>query len=98
MAENRFSLNEGSLARRTALHVAAFVLGTALFLALASLVLTTIGKRIVTPPEKTTSASGEESGSAEDGPVTAPPLPGKITGRPPRKKKEAAKPPEDEDQ
>ena len=43
MAANRFSLNEGSLVRRTALHVAVFVLGTALFLAVASLVLTSIG-------------------------------------------------------
>ena len=39
MAANRFSLNEGSLVRRTVLHVVAFVLGTAMFLAIASLVL-----------------------------------------------------------
>ena len=97
MAANRFSLNEGSLVRRTALHVAVFVLGTALFLALASLVLTSIGKRVVNPPEK--SASGEDSGSGEDTPGASPTTPSRPSLRPPRKKKaDVVKPPEEEDQ
>lgn len=92
----KLSLNEGSLARRTVLHVIAFVLGTAVFLTIASLVLTTIGHRVVNPPEK--SASADESASAEDAPVTAPTGPGKLNLRPPRSKKPAVKAPEEEDQ
>ncbi len=97
MAANRFSLNEGSLVRRTALHVAAFVLGTALFLAVASLVLTAIGKRVVNPPEK--SASAEDTGSGDDTPAAGATTPSKLNLRPPRKKKpDVAKPPEEEEQ
>lgn len=99
VAENRFSLNEGSLVRRTVLHVAVFVIGTALFLAVASLVLTSIGKRVVNPPEKSASADEPASGSADDAPVTAPTS--KLNMRPPRGKKkpaDAVKPSEEEDQ
>lgn len=99
MAANRFSLNEGSLVRRTALHVVVFVLGTALFLALASLVLTSIGKRVVNPPEKSASASGEDPGSGEDTPGASPTTPSRPSLRPPRKRKvDVVKPPEEEDQ
>jgi len=99
VAANRFSLNEGSLVRRTALHVVVFVLGTAVFLALASLVLVTAGKRLVDPADKSASASGEEAG--DDAPAATQATPGKPGLRPPRPKRGAAaapKPAEEEEQ
>lgn len=76
----RFSLNEGSLLRRTVLHVGAFVLGTAAFLALASFLLVTIMKSVL-PSEQDASSdgSGETATSAK-------PAAGKPP-RPPRKKR-----------
>ncbi len=99
MAANRFSLNEGSLVRRTVLHVVAFVLGTAMFLAVASLVLLAVGKRLAGPADKSASASGDDSG--EDAPVATQTTPGKPGLRPPRKKRgdlPVAKPAEEEEQ
>lgn len=79
----RFSLNEGSLLRRTVLHVGAFVLGTAAFLALASFLLVTIMKSVL-PSEQ--SASSDDSGETA---TSAKPAAGKPP-RPPRKKRLAA--------
>ena len=92
MARLRISLNEGSLLRRTVLHVGAFVLGTAAFLALASFLLVTIMKSVL-PSEQSDSAAPSDSDeetaanaalspSAKPG-ATKPP-------RPPRKKRLAA--------
>lgn len=96
MAANRFSLNEGSLTRRTILHVVVFVLGTALFLTVASLVLVTIGKTVTSDNK----ASDSASDSAEDSPASsATGVAGKPLMRPIKKKgAPAAKPAEDEDQ
>lgn len=84
MARLRLSLNEGSLLRRTALHVAAFVLGTAAFLALASFLLVTVLKGVMSP-DKASSAddSGDDSATTATSAGPKPP-------RPPRKKRSAA--------
>lgn len=93
---NRFSLNEGSLTRRTILHVIAFVVGTALFLAVASLALVTIGKTVTSDGK---SESGSDS-AADDSPASSgTSAAGKPMIRPIKKKgAAAAKPAEDEDQ
>lgn len=95
MAANRFSLNEGSLTRRTILHVIAFVLGTALFLAVASLVLVTVSTRVAGGDK---SASGDDAADDSAAAATASAPVGKPILRPPGKKKGAPKPAEDEDQ
>ena len=79
MARFRISLNEGSLLRRTALHVGAFVLGTAAFLALASFLLITVMKSVL-PSEHSADSSDD---SAEDAATTSKPA----AGKPPRPKK-----------
>lgn len=81
MARLRLSLNEGSLLRRTVLHVAAFVLGTAAFLALASFLLVTILKGLMPSEKDASSDSGDESATTT--PTTSRPA------RPPRKKRGA---------
>jgi hypothetical protein len=45
----RIGLNEGSLLRRTLLHVATFVLGTMTFIGIVSLVLVSVAKGLVAP-------------------------------------------------
>ena len=87
MARLRISLNEGSLLRRTVLHVGAFVLGTAAFLALASFLLVTIMKSVL-PSEQSLSASAP-SDSDEETATTAKPGATKPP-KPPRKKRLAA--------
>jgi len=87
VARFKLSLNEGSLVRRTVLHVGAFVLGTAAFLALASFLLVTMLRGLL-PSDK--SASGDDD-PADDSAQTAP-TGGKATTRPPRKKRGAATP------
>lgn len=86
MAKLGLSLNEGSLLRRTVLHVAVFVLGTAAFLALTSFLLVTVLKGALSPEEKGSSGSGDDS--SEEAATTASstsPRP-----RPPRKKRSPA--------
>jgi hypothetical protein len=86
VARLRISLNEGSLLRRTILHVGAFVLGTAAFLAVASFLLVTIMKSVL-PSEQSDSAA--PSDSEEETATTAKPSTAKPP-RPPRKKRSAA--------
>ena len=88
MAPISLSLKEGSLARRTALHVGIFVLATAAFLALASFTLTAIVKGFL-PSEKDASAANDGSG---DESASAAPAGngGKPSLRPSRKKRGAA--------
>jgi hypothetical protein len=81
----RLSLNEGSLLRRTVLHVVAFVLGTAAFLALASFLLVTILKSAL-DPSAPDSSSGD--GSGEEATSTGAPS-ANAKPRPPRKKRGA---------
>jgi hypothetical protein len=78
--------------------VVAFVLGTAMFLAITSLVLIAVGKRLAGPADKSASASGEDS--ADDAPAATQTAPGKPSLRPPRNKRgaAAAKPAEEEEQ
>jgi hypothetical protein len=92
VARLRISLNEGSLLRRTVLHVGAFVLGTAAFLALASFLLVTIMKSVL-PSEQSDSAASSDS--EEEAPANAVLSPSAKPGatkppRPPRKKRSAA--------
>ncbi len=83
MARLRLSLNEGSLLRRTVLHVVAFVLGTAAFLALTSFLLVTILKSALDP-----SAPDSGDGSGEEATSTGAPS-ANAKPRPPRKKRGA---------
>jgi hypothetical protein len=61
------TLNEGSLLRRTVLHVGTFVLGSLTFVALMSMLLVTIAKTILPPhtPEGAETAAAEEAESAD---------------------------------
>lgn len=93
MAKLGLSLNEGSLLRRTVVHVAVFVLGTAAFLALTSFLLVTILKGALSPEEKASSGSGDDSGEQA---TTAPSAGPKA--RPPRKKRPAVAPAPDADE
>src|SRR5829696_2431106 len=96
----KISLNEGSLLRRTVLHVGAFVVGTAAFLAIASFLLMTLMKGLL-PSDKSASEKGDDSSeeSAQNGSTT-----GTKPLKPPRKRRsggaviEAPKPAEDDDQ
>ena len=49
MALPKIGFNEGSLLRRTLLHVGTFLVGSMAFIGLVSFVLVTIAKGIVTP-------------------------------------------------
>jgi hypothetical protein len=97
VARFRISLNEGSLLRRTVLHVGAFVLGTAAFLAVTSFLLVTIMKSVL--PSVDTTSSPDDSG--EEAATTAKPGAGKPP-RPPKKKRgsapAASQPPAAEDE
>lgn len=89
MASFKFSLNEGSLLRRTLLHVGAFVLGTAAFLALSSFLLMTLLKGLL-PSEKSASGSGDDS--SEETASAASSSSSKAAGRPTRVPKKRAAP------
>jgi hypothetical protein len=56
----RIGLNEGSLLRRTLLHVATFVLGSVAFIGLMSFLLVSIAKGVVAPRAE----AAEEGASA----------------------------------
>jgi hypothetical protein len=83
VARFRISLNDGSLLRRTVLHVGAFVLGTAAFLALASFLLVTIMKSVLPSEQDATAAASD---SDEEAAATTKPTAGKPP-RPPRTKR-----------
>lgn len=85
MARLGISLNEGSLLRRTVLHVGAFVLGTAAFLALASFLLITITRSLL-PSEQSASSTSSGDSADEETASTAKPAAGK-PARPSRKKR-----------
>lgn len=87
MARIRFSLNEGSLLRRTVLHVAAFVLGTAAFLALTSFLLVTIVRGALSPDK---ASSADDSGDDSPAAGTSRADSGKPSIRPSRKKRGSA--------
>ncbi|MBK8251643.1 MAG: hypothetical protein IPK82_03125 [Polyangiaceae bacterium] len=81
----KLAMNEGSLLRRTVIHVLAFVIGTTAFLAISSLVLTTVLKSVLSPESSTSAAAddaeGDSASAATSKPTTAKPA------KPPRKKR-----------
>jgi len=68
----RIGFNEGSLLRRTLLHVASFVLGSVAFIGIVSFVLVSIARGIVSPREGTDEDSAGVVASAGAKPAAAP--------------------------
>jgi hypothetical protein len=78
----RIRLNEGSLLRRTLLHVATFVLGSMAFIGVVSLVLVSVAKSLVPPrPE----AAEEEVRAVASAPKLGPMAPVARPNRPGRR-------------
>lgn len=69
----KIGLNEGSLLRRTVLHVATFLLGSVAFIGVVSLVLVTIARGIVAPKEA--AAEGDEPETVASATPAAPRAP-----------------------
>jgi hypothetical protein len=86
VARFKLSLNEGSLLRRTVLHVGAFVLGTAAFLALSSFLLVTLLKGLLPSEKSATSTSEDSSEEAAASPGSS----SRAGGRPPPRKRRGA--------
>ncbi len=70
----RIRLNEGSLLRRTMLHIAAFVVASMAFIGVVSLMLCSIAKGIVSP--KSAEAAEDDPKTALVTTPTAPRMPG----------------------
>jgi hypothetical protein len=71
----RIGFNEGSLLRRTLLHVAGFVLGSSAFIGIVSLILVTVAKGLVTPHAATATddeppGAGTSRGAAANAPFS----------------------------
>lgn len=79
------SFNEGSLLRRTLLHVGTFVLGSMALLAIMSLVLVSIARGVFPGAEE----KEKEKGEVVDIAVSASPKSGSGVVKPPRKRKAA---------
>ena len=82
MALPKLGLNEGSLLRRTLLHVATFVLGSVAFVSLVSLLLVSVARGLV-PHEGSSDAAtadGEDSSAKPGLPGTKPGIPGMKPG------------------
>lgn len=60
MALPKLGLNEGSLLRRTLLHVATFVVGSVAFVSLVSLLLVSVARGLVPHAADATTADGED--------------------------------------
>lgn len=73
MALPKIGFNEGSLLRRTLLHVGTFVLGSAAFIGLTSFVLVSIAKGVIAPAAP--SPSDEPAALALSARVPGAPLP-----------------------
>jgi hypothetical protein len=65
MALPRVGLNEGSLLRRTLVHVGTFVLGSIAFVSLMSFVLVSIAKGLVPHPSAPTDATAQQGDDGE---------------------------------
>jgi hypothetical protein len=74
VAAFRIGFNEGSLLRRTLLHVGTFVLGSVAFIGLLSFVLVSIAKGIVSP-HADGAAADEPEPSTSGGTAVAPRAP-----------------------
>jgi len=64
----KIGFNEGSLLRRTILHVGTFVLGSSAFIGVVSFALVSVAKGIVSPHEEV----GEPAAAVASGGVKAP--------------------------
>lgn len=69
MALPKLGLNEGSLLRRTLLHVATFLVGSIAFVSLVSFVLVSVARGL--GPRSDASADGEDGDSSSKGLTTA---------------------------
>jgi hypothetical protein len=58
-------LNEGSLLRRTLLHIGTFALGSLAFVAVLSFTLVTVAKSILPSPDEKSSAAKEPAAAEE---------------------------------
>lgn len=67
MALPKIGFNEGSLLRRTLLHVGTFLLGSAAFIGVVSFVLVTLAKSVVAPRADVASDDETETSSATAG-------------------------------
>jgi hypothetical protein len=74
MALPKLGLNEGSLLRRTLLHVATFVVGSVAFVSLVSLLLVSVARGLV--PHADTAATDGEDGDPSAKPGAAGVKPG----------------------
>lgn len=82
MALPRIGFNEGSLLRRTLLHVGTFVLGSMAFIGLMSFVLVSIAKGLVSPRTEGTDEEASAVASAGTKPPGAPlTRPGRVPGK-----------------
>lgn len=75
MALPRIGFNEGSLLRRTLLHVATFVVGSMAFIGFMSFVLVSIAKGLVAPKGETASEEELPRAVASAGGKAATPAP-----------------------
>jgi hypothetical protein len=80
----RIGFNEGSLLRRTLLHVGTFVVGSMAFIGIMSFVLVSIAKGLVSP--RTETAEDEPAAVASAGGVKAVAAPLARPGRSPLKR------------
>jgi hypothetical protein len=78
----RIGLNEGSLLRRTLLHVGTFVLGSMAFIGLVSFVLVSVAKGLVAPRAEAAEDDAHAVASATPGAKPAVPAPLGRPGRP----------------
>ena len=70
MALPKLSLNEGSLLRRTLLHVATFVVGAVAFVSVMSLVLVSVARGLVPhAPDRDAANTTADDGSSKSGQV-----------------------------
>lgn len=73
MAELKIGFNEGSLLRRTLLHVGTFVVGAVTFIGLMSLLLVTVVKGLLHAPSADGAAEVEATSGAPAKPGTLKP-------------------------
>jgi hypothetical protein len=79
----KLGLNEGSLLRRTLLHVATFLVGSIAFVSLVSFVLVSVARGLGPHAPGSDASTADEDGSSSSKPVLAgakPGIPGVKTG------------------
>jgi hypothetical protein len=83
MALPRVGFNEGSLLRRTLVHVGTFVLGSIAFVSLMSFVLVSIAKGLVPHPSAPTDATAQQQGDDGEAKASKPSGPKSSRKKPP---------------